>query len=90
MLKRLIGIVVTAAGVLVALVIGLGALLVLAFTALAAVCVFAIRSRSWRQGRKRRPEVIEGEFEVMGNKADSARPADDVNSASAGRDDERR
>lgn len=66
MFQRIIGFVVTVAGVFFALLIGIWTLLSLAVVAVGATIVYAIRSRGWRRARKKsREEVIEGEFSVV-------------------------
>ncbi len=67
MLQRLVGLVVTAVGILLAFIIGFWALLLLGVAAIIAVCVYAVRTRHWRRGGNHRSDVIEGEFEIVGN-----------------------
>lgn len=66
MFQRIARFIVTIAGVLVALVVGLWALLSIAFIATGAAIVYAIRSRGWGRARKKhRRDVIEGDFRVV-------------------------
>lgn len=68
MFQRIAGLVVTVAGVIVALVIGFWALIFLGLVAVVAAVVYALRSRLMRNGGPRSEpggEVIEGDYVVL-------------------------
>ncbi len=65
MLQRIVGLVVTAAGVVLALLIGFWALVFLGTVALVAAAVYFVRSRAWHRHRRKEREIIEGDFVVL-------------------------
>lgn len=65
MLQRIAGLVITAAGIVLALLVGFWALIFLGVVALIAAAVYFVRTRTWRAPRKREREIIEGEFVVL-------------------------
>lgn len=78
MLKRLAGLVVTVAGVVLALLVGLWALVFLGVVAVAAALAYAVRSRFMAGNRTGGGNVVEGEFEVLDDEAgDRTRPGGD-------------
>ncbi|MGH8160778.1 MAG: hypothetical protein ACRESR_01240 [Gammaproteobacteria bacterium] len=78
MFKHLAGLIAAVLGVLVAFVIGLWALLCLAFVAIGAAIVHALRSRDSGRGRRRdRRHVIEGEFHVVDENAQDGKERDE-------------
>jgi membrane protein implicated in regulation of membrane protease activity len=70
MLQRIVGLIATVVGVIIAFLIGLWALVSLAFVAAGAAIVYAFRSRDGRRAREKRRhrDVIEGEFSVVDEK----------------------
>ncbi len=66
MFRHIAGLIATVIGVFVAFLVGLWALLCLAFVAIGAAIVHVLRSRDPVRGRRRdRRHVIEGEFSVV-------------------------
>jgi beta-lactamase regulating signal transducer with metallopeptidase domain len=73
MLQRILGLIVSVVGVIVAFIVGLWALLMLAFVAVGAVIAHALHSRGGASKRARRHRnVIEGEFHVVEEKRPGA------------------
>lgn len=73
MFQRIVGMIVTVVGVVLALIVGFWALLLLALFALVAFSIYLVRGRT-RTGRRRPAEdVIEGEYEVMNDNDRSGR-----------------
>ncbi|GEM_PF-1802459 len=67
MFQRIVGMIVTMVGVILALIVGFWALLLLALFALLTFSIYLVRGRI-RTGRRRSAEdVIEGEYEVVNN-----------------------
>jgi len=66
MFQRILGLVVTAAGVVLALLIGFWAMIFLGAVAIVAAVAYFIRSRHWRSDKRRGGrDVIEGDFVVL-------------------------
>jgi len=78
MLQRILGLVVTAAGVVLALLIGFWAMIFLGAVAIVAAIAYFIRTRHWRKAsRRRKRDVIEGEFVVLDEERDAHRRPDE-------------
>lgn len=72
MFQRIAGLVVTAAGVVLALLIGFWALVFLGAVAVVAAAVYFVRTRAWRGPRKKSREIIEGDFVVLDDEKNNA------------------
>ena len=68
MLQRIAAIVITVAGVALALIVGFWVLVILGVVAAVAALTYFVRTRFGREAKHRSGDVIEGEFTVVDEK----------------------